>query len=117
MLTNCAPMYGHTHKHNRLRMVQKKDTGEVCHVRIFADYWLINKTGVRLHYLQVCTCTYRYQQELHSLMASLQSYIGRPVRTNSRSRSGAYAAPARGTSTRGRSPRLVRISLYLSGER
>ncbi len=45
------------YSHNRLRMVQKKDTGEVCHVRIFADYWLINKTGIRLHYLQVRTST------------------------------------------------------------
>jgi hypothetical protein len=45
------------YSHNRVRMVQKKDTGEVCHVRIFADYWLINKTGIRLHYLQVRTST------------------------------------------------------------
>jgi hypothetical protein len=50
ILTGCV-------SHNRLRMVQKKDTGEVCHVRIFADYWLINKTGIRLHYLQVRTST------------------------------------------------------------
>lgn len=34
-------------------MLRQKDTGEVQHIRVYADYWLINKTGLRLTYLQV----------------------------------------------------------------
>lgn len=34
-------------------MLRRKDTGEVHHIRIYADYWIINKTGLRLIYQHV----------------------------------------------------------------